>query len=126
MDSLNDEIQKYLENCRLVRRLSGHTVDAYENDLEQFSAMLPKGQNITPELIRNCVTRMGDRPQWLAASNEPRDTRNGPRPLAEAATCYAGTVCLCDMIAVPMKGAGEARRVLRTSSSLRAVGRRLL
>jgi site-specific recombinase XerD len=64
MDRLNDEIQKYLETCRFVRRLSEHTVGAYENDLRQFAAMLPKGRNISPQLIRECVTRIAENPRY--------------------------------------------------------------
>lgn len=63
MNKLGRKIKAYLERCRVVRRLSEHTIDAYENDLAQFSASL-SGQPLTPTIIRDRLSKMAEDPKW--------------------------------------------------------------
>jgi len=65
MNILISSIETYLEHCRSVRRLSEHTLKAYENDLYQFVALL-KGQQLTPSLIRTQLTKMAEDPKLSA------------------------------------------------------------
>lgn len=58
MRGLREAIDKYLENCGTVRRLSQHTINAYKNDLEQFLAVLPADAPLTPTLVRDRLTRI--------------------------------------------------------------------
>jgi len=52
MSELRSRIDAYIEKCRDVRRLSPHTIIAYENDLYQFDARLPALGPITRDLVR--------------------------------------------------------------------------
>jgi integrase/recombinase XerD len=63
MQNLGPTIDTYLEHCRTVRRLSNHTINAYENDLAQFSASL-RDRRLTPAAIRDCLTKMAEDPDW--------------------------------------------------------------
>jgi site-specific recombinase XerD len=60
MVALHDRISRYVEKCRTVRRLSEHTVSAYEIDLFQFSATLGRDKNWTPENLRSALTRIAE------------------------------------------------------------------
>jgi integrase/recombinase XerD len=63
MDRTNLPIETYLEYCRTVRRLSPHTVDAYESDLGQFIAALPD-RSLTPAIIRSALSAIAENPRW--------------------------------------------------------------
>lgn len=68
MHSLNQQIARYVDQCRDVRRLSIHTISAYENDLYQFSAGLPANENVTSALIRNGLTKIAENPHFAPAT----------------------------------------------------------
>jgi site-specific recombinase XerD len=51
---------RYLATCRDVRRLSLHTVAAYENDLAQFAASLTKERKMSAASVRACLTRIAE------------------------------------------------------------------
>jgi site-specific recombinase XerD len=55
MSELQSRVSAYLERCQNVRRLSPHTVAAYENDLSQFVAALGVHQTCDSEAIRKCL-----------------------------------------------------------------------
>ncbi len=55
MGALRSQIDAYVEKCREIRRLSPHTISAYENDLRQFDGCLPLDTRITGDLIRGCL-----------------------------------------------------------------------
>ncbi|MDR3410745.1 MAG: tyrosine-type recombinase/integrase [Formivibrio sp.] len=57
---MNKLIAEYIGMCRDVRRLSGHTISAYENDLYQFSADLPASECITAATIRDGLTKIAE------------------------------------------------------------------
>lgn len=57
---LRNRIAAYLSACRDVRRLSPHTVAAYENDLSQFAAALPKRSSLDVRAIRKCLTEFAE------------------------------------------------------------------
>jgi site-specific recombinase XerD len=63
MHNLGPKIDAYLEHCRVVRRLSDHTVSAYENDLTQFSVSLPR-RPLTSTIVRDRLTKMAEDPKW--------------------------------------------------------------
>lgn len=67
MDRLAQSIERYLENCRSVRRLSSHTIEAYENDLFQFAAPL-KRQPLTAAIVRKRLAAMAEDRRWAARS----------------------------------------------------------
>lgn len=67
MLDLQESIEEYLERCRSVRRLSGHTVAAYESDLSQFCVGLT-GEELSSELIRGRLTRMAENPRYSPSS----------------------------------------------------------
>ena len=60
MAALHDRITDYIEHCRSVRRLSDHTIKAYENDLLQFSAMLGKDSDWDATDLRRTLTRVAE------------------------------------------------------------------
>jgi integrase/recombinase XerD len=60
MSELVRLIEGYLNRCRDVRRLSPHTISAYENDLAQFAARLAKKEGLTAEAIRACLSRIAE------------------------------------------------------------------
>ena len=68
MVALHDRIADYLEHCRSVRRLSDHTVAAYENDLFQFSATLGRGSDWNPDDLRRALTRTAENKKFAPAS----------------------------------------------------------
>jgi integrase/recombinase XerD len=59
MPKLDRRIECYLNQCRNVRRLSPHTISAYENDLRQFSAFVSK-QHLSAASIRSCLTKIAE------------------------------------------------------------------
>jgi site-specific recombinase XerD len=63
MKNLKSSIRTYLDHCRNVRRLSSHTVDAYENDLLQFAVSISREQ-LTPVVVRRRLTEMAEHPGW--------------------------------------------------------------
>jgi site-specific recombinase XerD len=63
MNKLKSSIDAYLEHCRIVRRLSAHTIAAYEADLLQFAAPL-SGRLITPAVVRERLTKIAEDPRW--------------------------------------------------------------
>jgi site-specific recombinase XerD len=68
MQILNEQIERYLQQCREVRRLSAHTVSAYENDLFQFCALFPKSECITATMIREGLTKIAENPRYVPAT----------------------------------------------------------
>jgi site-specific recombinase XerD len=68
MRGLNHCIVEYIELCRDVRRLSGHTISAYENDLYQFSAALPDCEYVTATIIRDGLTRIAENRRFAPAT----------------------------------------------------------
>ena len=68
MQILKKQIERYLQQCREVRRLSTHTVSAYENDLFQFCAVLPKSECITSAMIREGLTKIAENPRYAPAT----------------------------------------------------------
>ena len=60
MSELRGLISGYLDRCRNVRRLSPHTISAYENDLAQFAARLSKKVGLTAAAIRACLSRIAE------------------------------------------------------------------
>ncbi len=68
MQSLNQQIVRYIEQCRDVRRLSAHTISAYENDLYQFSVGLADSKNVTSALIRDSLTKIAENPLFAPAT----------------------------------------------------------
>ena len=60
MSELRGLISGYLDRCRNVRRLSPHTISAYENDLAQFAARLSKKDGLTAAAIRACLSRIAE------------------------------------------------------------------
>ena len=55
MLELQSQVTAYLERCRNVRRLSPHTVAAYENDLSQFIAAVGVHKSCDSTSIRRCL-----------------------------------------------------------------------
>lgn len=87
---VDEEIKSYLETCRTVRRLSALTVDAYKNDLREFSATLPRRRGLTAKVVRDCIRTIAANPDYaprtvkrklasirafLRATNTPLATR---------------------------------------------------
>ena len=68
MVALHDRIADYLEHCRSVRRLSDHTVAAYENDLFQFSATLGSGSDWDSDDLRRALTRTAENKKFAPAT----------------------------------------------------------
>jgi integrase/recombinase XerD len=68
MSVLRSQIDAYVKKCREVRRLSPHTVSAYENDLNQFDARLSADTPVTSELIRGCLTAIAQDAALSSAS----------------------------------------------------------
>ena len=68
MSVLRSEIDSYLEKCRGVRRLSPHTLSAYENDLNQLDARLPRDEPVTSNLLRSCLTTIAEDPNLAPTS----------------------------------------------------------
>jgi site-specific recombinase XerD len=68
MTPLLQSIERYLEHCRSVRRLSANTIAAYENDLTEFAAALSAHDDVTPAAIRQCLTRIAENPRLSPAS----------------------------------------------------------
>jgi site-specific recombinase XerD len=60
MSELRNRIARYLLECRGVRRLSDHTVAAYENDLGQFAASISKKEPMTAEIIIECLRKIAE------------------------------------------------------------------
>jgi integrase/recombinase XerD len=60
MLELRKDIERYVERCRSVRRLSPHTVAAYENDLGQFAATLGSVQEMIVPATRACLTKFAE------------------------------------------------------------------
>lgn len=58
MQELTATVDQYLENCRNIRRLSAHTVEAYKYDLAQFISEVPSKKPLTAALVRACLTRI--------------------------------------------------------------------
>ncbi|MBS1984287.1 MAG: tyrosine-type recombinase/integrase [Bdellovibrionales bacterium] len=67
MVALHGHIAGYVENCRSVRRLSEHTVAAYEIDLFQFSASM-ESRDWSPEELRRALTRIAENKELAPAS----------------------------------------------------------
>lgn len=67
MTSLKVSIATYLEHCRTVRRLSPHTISAYENDLYQFAASLQK-ERLAAAVVRKRLTEMAEHPDWAVTT----------------------------------------------------------
>ncbi len=68
MSKLRDHIDSYLERCRSVRRLSPHTIDAYEVDLHQFASLVSRDQRLTATVIRACLTKIAENPGYSPAT----------------------------------------------------------
>jgi site-specific recombinase XerD len=68
MQELNKHIIEYIELCRDVRRLSAHTISAYENDLYQFSASIPATESLTASIIRDGLTKIAENPRFAPAT----------------------------------------------------------
>ena len=68
MRMLRNQIESYLERCRSVRRLSSHTLDAYEIDLMQFAVMVPKGVALSPAILRETLTRVAEDAKYSPAT----------------------------------------------------------
>jgi integrase/recombinase XerD len=60
MGTLRKGIDSYLERCRGLRRLSPHTLSAYESDLNQLDALLPSSKQVTAALLRSCLTTIAE------------------------------------------------------------------
>jgi integrase/recombinase XerD len=60
MVALHGRIAGYVEHCRSVRRLSDHTVAAYESDLLQFSTMLGHACDWSVDEVRRTLTRIAE------------------------------------------------------------------
>jgi integrase/recombinase XerD len=71
MLGLQERVGRYLDDCRNIRRLSGHTISAYKNDLEKFAAVLPTGRRLTPADIRGRLTELAE-DRSIAASTVKR------------------------------------------------------
>jgi site-specific recombinase XerD len=67
MRDIASAIEAYLDHCRAVRRLSSHTIGAYENDLKQFAASLALGP-LTPAIVRRRLTKMAEDTRWAPAT----------------------------------------------------------
>lgn len=59
MSKLKSRVERYLDQCRNVRRLSSHTISAYENDLRQFSAAMYRVP-LSAGSIRSCLTKIAE------------------------------------------------------------------
>jgi integrase/recombinase XerD len=68
MQELKSHITEYIELCRDVRRLSAHTISAYETDLYQFSAVLPDTESVTASMIRDGLTKIAENPRFAPAT----------------------------------------------------------
>lgn len=63
MNNLSERVSVYLEKCRTVRRLSSHTIEAYEVDLRQFVQSV-SGRTATPAIVRSCLSTLAENPRW--------------------------------------------------------------
>ncbi len=68
MNNLTTLIDVYLAGCRATRRLSSHTIAAYENDLHQFLALMPRDEITSAALIRDCLTRIAQNPRYAPST----------------------------------------------------------
>jgi integrase/recombinase XerD len=68
MVALHGLIAGYVEHCRSARRLSDHTIAAYENDLFQFSALLGIEADWMPEELQRGLTRIAENKGLAPAS----------------------------------------------------------
>ncbi len=68
MGALRSQINSYLDRCRSVRRLSSHTLDAYDNDLGQFAALMPRGEVPSPASVRGCLIKIAEDPKYTPAT----------------------------------------------------------
>jgi integrase/recombinase XerD len=68
MPELSALIDQYIDRCRDVRRLSSHTVSAYENDLQLLLAFVTARQELTADTIRLCLTKMAEDPKLSPAT----------------------------------------------------------
>src|ERR1700753_67062 len=68
MPELGELIDQYVDRCRDARRLSAHTVAAYENDLRQFRATVEMQPKLTADAVRACLTRMAEDPNLSPAT----------------------------------------------------------
>lgn len=62
MSDLERQVSAYLERCRTVRRLSVHTIDAYKNDLTQFTGTITAQETLTAEAIRKGLSLIATAP----------------------------------------------------------------
>jgi site-specific recombinase XerD len=65
---LKDEIAAYLQRCQTVRRLSGHTIDAYRADLYQFALHIPEGITPTGAILREGLKRIAEEARYSPAT----------------------------------------------------------
>jgi site-specific recombinase XerD len=63
MPRLSELIRKYVVHCRDVRRLSPHTIAAYENGLRQFATIFGRSGRLTRSEIRRCLLRIAEDPR---------------------------------------------------------------
>lgn len=68
MPELGELIDRYIDRCRVARRLSVHTVAAYENDLRQFRATVEIQSKLSAGAVRSCLTRMAEDPRLSPAT----------------------------------------------------------
>lgn len=68
MRTLRNQIKGYLERCRSVRRLSPHTLDAYEIDLAQFTSLIPRGAALSSAIVRESLTKIAEDPKYSPAT----------------------------------------------------------
>jgi integrase/recombinase XerD len=66
--NLRTSVVSYLEHCRTIRRLSAHTVRAYESDLRQFLAILGARTAPTPKAIRGALEAIAEDTRFAPAS----------------------------------------------------------
>jgi integrase/recombinase XerD len=68
MQIMKDRIAEYLNHCRTVRRLSDHTLSAYEIDLLQFYAAIQGSETLTAEMVRAFLTSLAQGTRYSAAT----------------------------------------------------------
>jgi site-specific recombinase XerD len=68
MANWTNQIDEYLTGCHMTRRLSSHTIAAYENDLRQFSALMSHNEITSPTLVRDCLTRIAQDPKYAPST----------------------------------------------------------
>jgi integrase/recombinase XerD len=70
MSQLSDTVSAYIKNCREIRRLSEHTVRAYESDLNLFLAGFDVAPtfSVTVDAFRQALVRIAHNPKFSAST----------------------------------------------------------